>query len=159
MSDIKVIRVMVVDDHRAVRSALTAFLLAYDDLELVGEATNGLEALQLCERQQPDVVLMDLLMPHMDGASTTRAIRARYPHTQVLILSGSREEQLAQEALQAGAIGYWLKEITSDELAQAIRAAHQGRPTLASEIASTIHLDSTAGGEFTPNRFTPQSPV
>jgi two-component system, NarL family, response regulator LiaR len=129
------IRVMIVDDNRAVRSALSAFLLVYDDLELVGEAIDGLEALRLCEHQQPDVILMDLLMPRMDGASATRAIRALYPHTRVLILTGSTEKRLLQKALLAGAIGYWLKEVTSDELAQAIRAAFQGNSAPMPEIA------------------------
>jgi NarL family two-component system response regulator LiaR len=125
---------MVVDDHNAVRSALAAFLLAYDDLEIFGEAVNGLEALQLCQHRQPDVILMDLAMPQMDGVSATRAIRARYPHTQVLVLTGSKEERMVQDALEAGAVGHWLKEITSEELAHAIRAAHLGHPAPLLEI-------------------------
>ncbi|MCL4860821.1 MAG: response regulator transcription factor [Caldilineaceae bacterium] len=126
----RLIRVLIVDDHRAVRSALTAFLLAYDDLELAGEASDGVEALHFCERQQPDVVLMDLMMPRMDGASATRAIRTVYPQTQVLILTGSYEKRLLREALRAGAVGHWHKEVTSDELAHAIRAAYQGHPVV-----------------------------
>lgn len=132
MENTSLIRVLVVDDHRAVRSALAAFLLAYDDLELAGEASDGLEALRLCEHRQPDVVLMDLLMPRMDGASATRAIRRLYPRVQVLILTGSQEKRLLRDALRAGAIGHWHKEVTSDELASAIRVAHQGHSVFAS---------------------------
>jgi NarL family two-component system response regulator LiaR len=125
---------MVVDDHKAVRSALAAFLLAYDDLDMFGEAFDGLEALRLCQHRQPDVILMDLAMPRMDGVSATRAIRALYPHTQVLVLTGSKEEQMLQDALEAGAVGHWLKEITGEELADAIRAAHYGHPAPLPEI-------------------------
>lgn len=128
------IQVMVVDDHNAVRSALAAFLLAYDDLEIFGEAVNGLEALRLCQHRQPDVILMDLVMPQMDGVSATRAIRARYPDTQVLVLTGSKEERMVQDALEAGAVGHWLKEITGEELVNAIRAAHHGHPAPLPEI-------------------------
>ena len=130
------IRVLIVDDHRAVRSALRAFLLVNDDLELVGEATDGLEALQLCERQQADVILMALLMPRMDGANATRAIRSRYPQIQVLILTGSNEKRLEEEAIQAGAVGLLPKEVTGDQLARAIRAAYSGHPITAAQITA-----------------------
>ena len=132
------IRVMLVDDHAVVRSGLGAFLLAYDDLELVGEAGSGEEAVQLCEQSQPDVVLMDLVMPGMDGATATHAIRERCPNTQVIALTSFKEKNLVQEALQAGAIGYLLKNVSADELADAIRAAHAGRPTLAPEAAQAL---------------------
>src|SRR5215208_162397 len=127
------IRVMIVDDHAVVRSRLGAFLLVFDDLELVGEASSGKEALQLAERVQPQVILMDLVMPDMDGAATTHAIRARWPNIQVLALTSFREDEMVKNALQAGAIGYLLKNVSADELADAIRAAHMGRPTLAPE--------------------------
>jgi len=132
------IRVMLVDDHAVVRSGLSAFLLAFDDLELVGEAGGGEEALLVCERARPHVVLMDLVMPGMDGATATRAIRERCPDIQVIALTSFKEEDLVQGALQAGAIGYLLKNVTADELADAIRAAHVGRPTLAPEAAETL---------------------
>lgn len=154
--NVPLIRVLVVDDHRAVRSALTAFLLAYDDLELVGEATDGLEALQLCEHQQPDVILMDLLMPRMDGASATRAIRTLYPQTQVLILTGSQEKRLLRDALRAGAIGYWHNEITSDELAHAIRAVHQRHPVPPPEVGGAIDNHNTDDREPMPDSFAPR---
>lgn len=136
----KPIRVMIVDDHAVVRSGLAAFLLVFDDLELVAEAGSGAEALRLCREKQPDVVLMDLVMPEMDGAATTRAIKEQCPEIQVVALTSFREEELVQGALQAGAIGYLLKNVSADELANAIRAAHAGRPTLAPEAtAALIH--------------------
>jgi len=129
---------MLVDDHAVVRSGLSAFLLAYDDLELVAEAGSGEEALRLCERVQPHVVLMDLVMSGMDGAQTTQAIRARCPDIQVIALTSFKERELVEGALQAGAIGYLLKNVSADELANAIRAAHFGRPTLAPEAAQAL---------------------
>lgn len=145
------IRVMLVDDHAVVRSGLSAFLLAYDDLELVAEAADGAEAVRLCERLHPDVILMDLIMPRMDGATATRAIRERHPQTQVIILTSFDESNLVQEALKAGAIGYLLKNVTADELVKAIHAAHRGRRTLAPEatqalIEVALHPDSARLG-------------
>ena len=132
------IRVMIVDDHAVVRSGLGAFLLAFDDLELVGEAGSGMEALRQCMELRPDVILMDLVMPGMDGAASTRAIRERCPDIQVIALTSFKEDELVQGALQAGAIGYLLKNVSADELANAIRAAHAGRPTLAPEAAQAL---------------------
>jgi len=138
MSNQNQIRVMLVDDHAVVRSGLSAFLLAYDDLTLVGEASSGEQAVSLCEQTKPDVILMDLVMPGMDGAETTRAIRAKSPTVQVIALTSFKEQDLVQGALQAGAIGYLLKDISAEELANAIRAAHAGRPTLAPEAAQVL---------------------
>lgn len=132
------IRVMIVDDHAVVRSGLAAFLLAYGDLELVAEADSGHTALALCQEHMPDVILMDLVMPEMDGAATTRAIKARYPQIQVVALTSFREDELVQGALQAGAIGYLLKNISANQLADAIRAAHAGRPTLDPEATRVL---------------------
>lgn len=132
------IRVMVVDDHTVVRSGLSALLYAFDDFELVGEASDGEEALRLCARVQPDVVLMDLIMPRMDGATATRHIRERYPKVQILVLTSFKEDNLVHDALKAGAIGYLLKNVTPDELANAIRAAYRGRTTLAPEVAEVL---------------------
>jgi NarL family two-component system response regulator LiaR len=138
MSESTPIRVMLVDDHAVVRSGLSAFLLAFEDFDLVGEAGSGEEALRLCERDQPDVVLMDLMMPGMDGVETTRAIRKRCPHVQVIALTSFPEEDLVQGALRAGALSYLLKNVSADELAAAIRAAHAGRPTLAPEATQAL---------------------
>jgi NarL family two-component system response regulator LiaR len=138
MSDSNRIRVMIVDDHAMVRRGLAAFLKVFDDLELIGEAANGEEAVQLVATVQPDVVLMDLVMDQMDGAAATRAIREGHPHVQVIALTSFREEMLVQKALQAGAISYLLKNVSADELAAAIRAAHVGRSTLAPEAAQAL---------------------
>lgn len=136
MSD--TIRVMIVDDHAVVRGGLGAFLLAFEDLELVGEAGSGEEAVKVCPRVKPDVVLMDLVMPGMDGAAATQAIRKVCPDVQVIALTSFKEEDLVQGALKAGAIGYLLKNITAEELAGAIRAAKAGKPTLAPEAAQAL---------------------
>lgn len=132
------IRVMIVDDHAVVRSGLAAFLMAFDDLELVGQAGSGQEALHLCKTLRPDVVLMDLVMPEMDGATATRLIRESCPHLQVIALTSFREDDLVQGVLKAGAIGYLLKNVSADELAGAIRSAYAGRPTLAPEAAQVL---------------------
>jgi NarL family two-component system response regulator LiaR len=124
---------MIVDDHDMIRSGLSVFIEAFEDLELVAEARDGQTALQLCERLNPDVILMDLIMPHMDGVATTRAIREAHPEVQVLALTSFTEKQLVEAALEAGAIGYLLKDVSIDELADAVRAAHRGKPTLAPE--------------------------
>jgi NarL family two-component system response regulator LiaR len=138
MTETGTIRVMLVDDHAVVRSGLSAFLLAYDDLELAGEAGSGEEAVRLCERIQPDVVLMDLVMPGMDGAQATQAIRERCPAIQVIALTSFKEQELVEGALEAGAIGYLLKNVSAGELARAVREAHAGRPTLAPEAAQAL---------------------
>lgn len=138
MIENKPIRVLLVDDHAVVRSGLAAFLTAYDDLELAGEASSGERALALCQKIQPDVVLMDLVMPGMDGAAATRKIREQSPQIQVLALTSFKEQELVQGALQAGAIGYLLKDISAYELANAIRAAYSGKPTLAPEAAQAL---------------------
>jgi NarL family two-component system response regulator LiaR len=146
MSNSQPIRIMLVDDHAVVRSGLAAFLLAYDDLALVGEASDGAEAVRMCERVQPDVILMDLIMPRMDGATATRTIRERFPDIQVLVLTSFKEDNLVQDALKAGAIGYLLKNVTGEELAAAIRSAFRGRPTLAPEAAQALIHAATHQG-------------
>ncbi|MFP4344435.1 MAG: response regulator [Anaerolineales bacterium] len=143
MNSSEPIRVIIVDDHAVVRSGLGAFLFAFDDLELIGEAKSGLEALDLCARFHPDVVLMDLVMTGMDGAEATKAIRERFPEIQVIALTSFKEDDLVQGALQAGAIGYLLKNVSADELANAIRAAHDGKPTLAPEAARALITATT----------------
>ena len=138
MGDSASIRVMLVDDHAVVRSGLSAFLLAYEDLEMVAQADSGEQAVQLCEQACPDVVLMDLVMPGKDGAAATRAVRERVPDAQVIALTSFKERELVQGVLEAGAIGYLLKNVSAAELANAIRAAHVGRPTLAPEAAQVL---------------------
>ena len=132
------IKVMIVDDHAVVRSGLSAFLMVFDDLDFVGEASSGEEAIRLCKRLHPDVILMDLVMPGIDGAAATQAIREDCPDTQIIALTSFKEQELVQGALKAGAIGYLLKNISADELVSAIRAAHAGKPTLAPEAAHAL---------------------
>ncbi len=145
MENTERIRIIIVDDHNVVRSGLSAFLTVYDELELVGEASNGQEAIDTCSRVKPDVVLMDLVMPGMDGASATRVIRKQFPDTQVIILTSFKEDNLIEDALQAGAIGYLLKNVSADELAGAIRSAAAGRPTLAPEATQALIKASNRG--------------
>jgi NarL family two-component system response regulator LiaR len=132
------IKVMIVDDHAVVRSGLSAFLLAFDDLEHVGDATGGAEAVSKCMSLRPDVVLMDLVMPEVDGAEATRRIKGACPEVQVIALTSYKEDDLVQGVLKAGAISYLLKNVTADELADAIRGAHAGRSTLAPEAAQVL---------------------
>jgi two-component system, NarL family, response regulator LiaR len=132
------IRVLIVDDHAMVRRGLAVFIRTKPDLLLVGEASGGREALVLCEQLQPDVMLMDLVMPEMDGVAATQAIRARWPHIQIVALTSFQERDLVQAVLKAGAISYLLKNVGADELADAIRAAHTGRSTLAPEAVQAL---------------------
>ncbi len=145
MSEKQKIRIMVVDDHAVVRSGLSTFLMIYPDLELVGEAENGESAVQVCEQAKPDVILMDLMMPVMDGVAATRLIRQKFPRTQVIALTSFNEEGLVQGALQAGAIGYLMKNVSGVELATAIRSAYAGRITLSQEATQVlIHSNTQA---------------
>ena len=148
------IRVLIVDDHALVRSGLRFFLLAFDDLELVGEADSGEEALAMCAQVGPDVVMMDLMMPGMKGATAIRVIRERWPQIRVVALTNFQEAELVRDALQAGAAGYLLKNVSAEELADAIRAAHAGRATLAPEATmALINAASDApapGHDLTP---------
>ena len=140
------IRVMIVDDHVMVRRGLATILKVFDDtsegagrpLQLAGEAENGAVAIQLCGEILPDVVLMDMVMPEMDGATATRAICEKYPQVQVIALTSFKEGDLVKNALEAGAIGYLLKDVSADELVRAIRAAHVGRATLSPEAAQAL---------------------
>lgn len=154
MDDTETIRVMLVDDHGMVRRGLASFLKMHQDLVLVGEADCGREAITVCERVQPDVILMDLVMPEMDGATTTRLIHHQWPTIQVIALTSFPEKDLVQEALQAGAISYLLKNITARDLADAIRAAYRGRSTLAPEAAQALihpnNHEATPGQDLTP---------
>ena len=143
------IRVMLVDDHSMVRRGLATFLKVFDDLQLAGEAESGEAAIELCAEVLPDVILMDMVLPVMDGATATRAIRRQYPQVQVIALTSFKEGRLVKNALEAGAIGYLLKDVSADELARAIRAAHAGRATLSPEAAQA--LVETANQPPTPD--------
>lgn len=132
------IRVLIVDDHAMVRRGLATFLRAFGDLALAGEAGSGEEAVRMSAQVQPDVILMDMMLPGINGPEAIRAIRQRQPHVQVLALTSFKEGELIRHALEAGAIGYLLKDVSADELASAIRAAHSGRATLSPEATQSL---------------------
>ncbi len=138
MTQLSLINVLLVDDHLVVRRGLSTVLSVYDELKLVGEAKDGEEALRLCEQLQPDVVLMDLLMPKMDGVTATKAIKERWPQIQVIALTSFKEKEYVEGALKAGARGYLLKDVSADELVNAIRLAVAGQPSLSPEAARIL---------------------
>jgi NarL family two-component system response regulator LiaR len=138
------IRVLSVDDHEIMRGGVRFLLLAFDDLELVGEAQRGEEAAQLCQETRPDVVLVDMKMPGMDGIQTTAAIKAVCPEVQVLILTSFHDHDLVRRSIEAGAVGYVLKDASKEDLAAAIRAAHTGQITMAPEAAADMLSGSQA---------------
>lgn len=138
MTEAKPIKVMIVDDHPIVRDGLKSVLLAADDMVLAGEAGSGRETLARCRESLPDVILMDVVMPGMDGLETTRAVLGQYPEVKIVVLTTFPEEDLVQKALAAGAIGYWLKNAPADALADAIRSAYAGQATLAPEATQAL---------------------
>lgn len=149
------IRIVIVDDHAMLLKGLGVFLKSYPDLQLVGEAANGKEALVLCAEQRPDIVLMDLMMPMMDGITATRFIRRDFPDIAVIILTSFGEERLIKEALEAGALSYLFKKISADNLAAAIRAAKQGVATYAPEVTQIL-VQSLHSPKFMFDVLTPR---
>jgi NarL family two-component system response regulator LiaR len=147
------IRVLLVDDHAVVRSGLSKFLLVNRDMELAGEASDGMEALQMAGTWKPDIILMDLLMPGTDGITATREIHQKYPQIKIIALTSFAEQNMVQGALQAGAIGYIQKNITAIELANAIRSAYAGRMILSPEatqvLAQSVTQSHLPGNELT----------
>jgi len=137
-AEVERIRIVVVDDHPLVRNGLKATMLMFDDLDLIGCADNGMEAVHVCERLQPDVVLMDLVMPGMSGVEATAELRRRCPATRVIALTSFDDEEYLSAALGAGAISFLLKNISTADLATAIRAAHAGRSILAPEVVQAL---------------------
>jgi len=137
MPDTK-IRIMLVDDHAVVRSGLSAFLTVNPDLELVGEAENGEQAVIRANLLKPDVILMDLMMPVMDGVAATRAIKQQNPAIQIVALTSFQEDELVQSAMKAGAVGYLMKNVSARDLAAAIHSAKQGKMTLSPEAAQAL---------------------
>jgi two-component system, NarL family, response regulator LiaR len=132
------IRILLADDHTVVRSGLSAVLAMQDDFKIVGEAADGEEALRLCESLKPDVVLMDLLMPKLDGVAATKAIKERWPQVQVIALTSFKEKEYVEGALKAGASGYLLKNVSADELVNSVRRAVAGQPSLSPEAAQVL---------------------
>lgn len=139
-------RIVIVDDQPVTRKGVIFALLAFEDLELVGEAATGEEAVRLCQETNPNVLLADLMMPGMDGVTTIRAVHEACPAVQVVALTSFAEGKLVQEALQAGAVGYLLKDVSIDELARTIRLAHHGVPVISSEAARTLVNTVTTKG-------------
>lgn len=145
MSDSNPIRVMIVDDHLMVRDGLRVFLSVYEDIKVVAEADDGEQAVVLCRGERPDVVLMDLLMPNLDGIEATRRIRSEDDSIQVIALTSFAEKELVEKAFRAGAISYLLKDVHSDKLAETIREASRGRSTIDSAAAQAL-VESTGAG-------------
>jgi len=143
------IRLLIVDDHKVVRNGLQVFISLYDDIEVVGEARNGQQAVEQCATHQPDVVLMDMVMPVMDGPTATRLIREQFPQVQVVALTSFDEEEIVQRAIEAGAVGYLYKDVEEDELIDAIRSAREGRPVLAPEAMKAL-MDRTVAPVESP---------
>ena len=158
--DIAKIRVLIADDHQVVRQGLLTFLELQPDIVVVGEAADGLAAVEMVQQLQPHVVLMDLVMPGLDGIAATRKIRAQQPAVQVIVLTSFTEDDKVFPAIQAGAASYLLKDVEPDELVEAIRAVHRGEARLHPDIARKlmeqvthaqpgVHEASPAAGELT----------
>jgi two-component system, NarL family, response regulator LiaR len=145
------IRVLVVDDHAVVREGLRAFLALQDGLEIVGEAGDGVEALQEAQRLRPDVILMDLVMPKLDGLGAMRELRERLPDCRVIVLTSFLDDDRLLPAIEAGAAGYLLKNAEPSELARAVRSAHAGEaiidPTVAARLVRAIGASTRAHSE------------
>jgi NarL family two-component system response regulator LiaR len=131
-------RVLVADDHAMVRVGISTMLEAFADFELVGEAGNGEEAIRCCTAFQPDVVLMDLVMPLADGISAMKTISSRFPDIRLIALTSFEDPRMIRAAIDAGAHGYLLKNVTAQELASAIRTAMNGLPALSPEAAQIL---------------------
>lgn len=132
------IRIMIVDDHALIRKGLALFLTDFPDFELVGEAGDGEEALTMCADKHPDVILMDVMMPIMDGVAATRLIRQNFPDIQVIALTSFGGERMIKDILEAGAISYLFKKTSPDDLTNAIRAATKGISTFAPEVTDVL---------------------
>lgn len=139
-------RVMLVDDHAVVRQGLRTFLDLQEGIEVVGEAPDGVEALGLVQDLDPDVILMDLMMPRMDGIETVRRMKAARPHTQIIVLTSFGDDQKVFAAIRAGATGFLLKDVSPQDLAAAIHAARRGEASLAPGIATKLLQEIAMGG-------------
>ncbi len=146
------ITVLLVDDHEVVRRGVRAFLEAHSEFTVVGEAETGAAAVELAEEHIPDVALMDLIMPGMDGVEATRRVKNVSPRTQIVVLTSYHEDEHIFPALQAGALSYMLKDVRMEELAEAIRRAARGEPSLHPRVAARVlqELRGTKGDEFNP---------
>lgn len=146
MSEAGAIRVMIVDDHQIVRRGLRTFLELHEDIAVVGEAADGAAAVEMAARLAPDVVLMDLVMPEMDGVTATRKINELGSHTNVIVLTSFAEDDQVFPAIEAGAVSYLLKDVSPDDLVAAVRAAHRGEPHLHPDVARKLMAAARAAG-------------
>ena len=151
-----VVRVLIVDDHTIVRRGINALLAETVDIEVIGEANNGQEAIRLAKQLEPDVILMDLLMPKMDGIEATRQITSQQPHMRVLVLTSFVGDEKIFPAIKAGALGYLLKDSDPSELIHSIYQVHRGEPTLHSSIARKMlkEIMETPTSKLTPDPLT-----
>lgn len=138
MSESISIKVLIVDDHPIVRHGIKTMLLTFDDISVVGEAGNGLDALARCQEISPDVILMDVVMPQMNGVEATRAVLKQDPQMKIIVLTTYPDQDLIQKALEAGAIGFLLKDTPIETFANAIRSAYAGHSTLAPEATQAL---------------------
>jgi DNA-binding NarL/FixJ family response regulator len=138
MSQLSAIKVLIVDDHPLTQAGLRTFMYAFPDLVYMGASDTGEQALEFCDHEEPDVVLMDLLMPGMGGVAAIRAIKERHPKVEVIALTNADDGEMVREALRAKATGYLVKTATAFELAYAIRAARQGQPVLSEEASKAL---------------------
>ncbi|HEX2993437.1 MAG TPA: response regulator transcription factor [Anaerolineales bacterium] len=148
------IRVLIADDHAMVRSGLRLFLMAFEDLKMVGEAGSGQEVIEICAREHPDVILMDLIMPGMDGIRTTQEIHTRFSKTRVIGMTSFQDANLIREMLDAGAVSFLMKNVSSTELAEAIRNAAKGKATFSAEVheilkaPAPVFTPASRGGDY-----------
>ncbi|MCF8256034.1 MAG: response regulator transcription factor [Flavobacteriales bacterium] len=141
------IRLLIVDDHEMIRNGLMSLISDEEDMTIAGFATNGREAVAACDRQPIDVVLMDLMMPDMNGVEATGAISRRYPNTRVLAVTINEQGRYIKEALKAGAAGYILKHSSKEEILTAIRTVASGRPHFSGEVLARISEEFAKGGK------------
>ncbi|MFO7317547.1 MAG: response regulator transcription factor, partial [Bacilli bacterium] len=151
------IRVLIADDHHVVRRGLQFFLKTQKDIEVVGEAKNGVEAVQLVEQLKPDIVLMDLVMPEMDGIEATKKIKARWPEVQILMLTSFSDKDHVVPAIEAGAAGYQLKDIEPDDLVNSIRQVMRGE-SIMHPVATTQLEETLKEEENLPHIKNPLTP-
>jgi NarL family two-component system response regulator LiaR len=155
MAEADRISVLIVDDHQVVRQGLRTFLDLHDQFSVVGEAVDGVAAVEMAGRLKPDIVLMDLVMPRLDGIAATREIKALSPQTKVIALTSFTEDDKVFPVIQAGASSYLLKDVSPDELVEAIRAVHRGQARLHPDIAQKL-MDQVAARPAGPEPAVPE---
>lgn len=145
------VRILIVDDHRHIHNIISKILMQEPDLKIVGYASNGLEAIELCKTEKPDVVLMDVLMPNMDGLEATQIIHKEFPHIKILVLSSFQDHESVHALLRSGAVGYVTKDSLTNELVQLIKTTSMGKAVLAPEVMERLFSASPKNTEI--NKF------